>query len=217
MQSLHIENILRLLSLSPVHTSRPRRPLPRHWKSNQKFCLQPQTLGEQLRKHRLELLWLQTDVAAKLGISTASVSDWERGITSPSHRMTKRIQEFLDHTPKVLVRKERRPNSYCSPSQLRRAAQVKEQIAQLQNELIKLSGTVLTKTVTLVKSARKKMSAAGREKIRAAQKARWAKIKRTKTTAAPGKKIKRKMSAAAKAKISAAAKVRWAKIKAAKK
>ena len=100
---------------------------------------------------------------------------------------------------------------------MRRAAQVKEQIAELQNELIKLSGTVLTKTVTLVKTARKKMSAAGIEKIRAAQKARWAKIKGTKSTAASVKKIKRKMSAAARAKISAAAKARWAKIRAAKK
>lgn len=114
MQSPHIKNILCLLSLSPVHTSRPHRPLPRHWKSNQKFCFQPQTLGEQLRKHRLELQWLQTDVASKIGISSASVSDWERGITSPSRRMTKKIQEFLGYTPKIRVREKRSPNSYCS-------------------------------------------------------------------------------------------------------
>ena len=106
---------------------------------------------------------------------------------------------------------------HLTPSQLRRAAQVKEQIAQLQNELIKLSGSMLTKTVTFVKTTRKKISAAGIEKIRAAQKARWAKIKGTKPTAAPARKIRRTMSAAAKAKISAAAKARWAKIKAAKK
>ena len=106
---------------------------------------------------------------------------------------------------------------HLTPSQLRRAAHVKEQIAELQGELIKMSDTVLTKTVTLVKSARKKISAAGIEKIRAAQKARWAKIKGAKPTVAPVKKAKRTMSAAAKAKISAAAKARWAKIKAAKK
>jgi hypothetical protein len=105
---------------------------------------------------------------------------------------------------------------HLTPSQLRRAAQVKEQIAELQNELIKLSGNVITKTVTLVKTARKKMSAAGIERIRAAQKARWAKIKGSKLTAVPSKKIKRKMSAAAKAKISTAAKAGWAKIKGAK-
>jgi hypothetical protein len=106
---------------------------------------------------------------------------------------------------------------HLTPSQLRRAAQVKQQIAELQGELIKLSGTVLAKTVTFVKTTRKKISAAGIAKIRAAQKARWAKVKSAKQTVAPGKKIKRTMSAAAKAKISAAAKARWAKIKASKK
>src|ERR1039457_7733368 len=91
MQPIYIKNILLLLSLCPVHTSRLHRPYPQHWKSNQRIPLQPQTLGEQIRRHRLELHWFQTDVAAKIGISSASVSNWERGITSPSRRMTKQI------------------------------------------------------------------------------------------------------------------------------
>src|ERR1017187_7188813 len=102
MQSFHIKKILLLLSLCPVHTSRPYWPYPRHWKSNQRILAQPQTLGEQIKIHRLELHWLQTDVAKKIGISSASVSNWERGITSPSRRMTKKIQEFLDYTPKLI-------------------------------------------------------------------------------------------------------------------
>jgi transcriptional regulator with XRE-family HTH domain len=112
MQSPHIKNILLLLSLFPVQTSRLRQPYPRHWKSNQRKPLHPQTLGEQIKKHRLELHWLQTDVAAKIGISSASVSNWERGITSPSRRMTKRIQLFLDYTPK-LGRKSHKCNFHC--------------------------------------------------------------------------------------------------------
>ena len=56
-------------------------------------------------------------------------------------------------------------------------------------------------------SSRRKMSAAGRARIAAAQKARWAKVKGTK---------KRTMSAAARKKIAAAQKARWAKVKAAK-
>jgi len=56
------------------------------------------------------------------------------------------------------------------------------------------------------------MSAAGRVRIIAAQKARWAKAK--KQSAKPAKKAKRKMRAAARAKIAAAAKARWAKAKA---
>src|ERR1017187_3536077 len=111
MQPLHIKNILLLLSLCPVHTSRLHRPYPQHWKSNQRIPLQPQTLGEQIRRHRLELHWLQTDVAAKIGISSASVSNWERGITSPSRRMTKKIHEFLDCPPKPTPKIQR--NSFC--------------------------------------------------------------------------------------------------------
>jgi len=53
------------------------------------------------------------------------------------------------------------------------------------------------------------ISAAGRARIAAAQKARWAKVK--------GKTGKRTMSASARAKIAKAAKARWAKAKAAGK
>lgn len=110
---------------------------------------------------------------------------------------------------------------------LRQAAQLKEQIAKLQGELNRLAGAPAVKPVVVkaVSPAPKKkggMSAAGKARIVAAQKARWAKIKAAKVVAPavkPAKPAKKKfvMSAAAKAKISAAAKARWAKIKAAKK
>ena len=61
------------------------------------------------------------------------------------------------------------------------------------------------------------MSAAGRARIVAAQRARWAKRKGKQLSVKPVKKAKRQMSAAARAKISAAAKKRWAKAKAAGK
>lgn len=61
------------------------------------------------------------------------------------------------------------------------------------------------------------MSAAGRAKIAAAQKARWAKVKGKKLSVKPAKKARRKMSAAARKKISQSAKARWAKAKAAGK
>jgi DNA-binding XRE family transcriptional regulator len=102
MQSPRIENILSLLSLSPVRTSWPRPLFPPHWKSNQQIPFQPQTFGEEIKKHRLELHWFQTGVAVKFGISSTSVSNWERGITSPSRRMTKKIREFPDYTPKLI-------------------------------------------------------------------------------------------------------------------
>ncbi len=62
------------------------------------------------------------------------------------------------------------------------------------------------------------MSAAGRARIAAAARARWAKYRRGATPAKAAKAVKKKrFSAAARAKLSAAAKARWARAKAAGK
>jgi|ERR1700722_1076645 hypothetical protein len=100
-----------------------------------------------------------------------------------------------------------------SAKQLRRAADLKEKIATLQNELESYLGIVVSSVSNLLSPKRKsRMSAAGRARIIAAQKARWAKVKAGKpATKAKGR---RKMSAAARAKIAAAARARWAKAKA---
>lgn len=108
-----------------------------------------------------------------------------------------------------------------SGTQLRRAAELKEQIDNLNSEL----EAILAGAESSVPSAKgvgrgRGMSAAGRARIAAAARARWAKIKAAKggSSAADngGAKPKRTMSAAAKAKIAAAAKARWAKLRAAK-
>jgi hypothetical protein len=98
-----------------------------------------------------------------------------------------------------------------SASQLRRAADIKDKIESLQKELSRLLGG--TKGVAAPRK-RRKMSAAGRAKIAAAARARWAKVKGRKSAAKPVKKARRKMSAAARAKIATAAKARWKKAKA---
>ena len=75
-----------------------------------------------------------------------------------------------------------------------------------------------TKTSNAVDPKKKrKMSAAGRAKIAAAARARWAKVKGQKPDTKPVKKARRKMSAASRAKIAAAARARWKKAKAAGK
>lgn len=67
-------------------------------------------------------------------------------------------------------------------------------------------------------SATRKISAAGRARIAAAQRARWAKMKsggnKGSVVTMPKKRI---MSAAARKRIAAAQRARWAKVKAAKK
>ncbi len=62
--------------------------------------------------------------------------------------------------------------------------------------------------------ARQKISAKGRARIAAAQRARWAKVKGDKATAAT---VKRMMSVSARRKIAAAQRARWAKAKQEKK
>ncbi len=65
-----------------------------------------------------------------------------------------------------------------TPSQLRQAAVLKEKIETLQAELGEILGSSGMETVSApVSKGKKKISAAGIAKIRAAQKARWAKFR----------------------------------------
>jgi CelD/BcsL family acetyltransferase involved in cellulose biosynthesis len=103
--------------------------------------------------------------------------------------------------------------SSLTAAQLHRAADLKDQIAKLEKTLASILGST---SATNSAPGKRKMSAAARAKIAAAQKARWAKAK-GKSAAKPAAKKKRTMSAAGRAKIAAAAKARWAKAKAAGK
>ncbi len=95
-----------------------------------------------------------------------------------------------------------------TPQQLRRAANVKERIDALEVELKDILGAPAPGV-----PARRKISAAGIARIRAAQRARWAAIKRGNGPPPPGPG--RKISAAGRARLAALARARWAKVKAA--
>jgi hypothetical protein len=132
----------------------------------------------------------------------------------------------------------------ATPTQLRKAADIQERIESLQEELGQLlGGEVSTPAQATEAPKKRKFSAAAKARMRAAQQARWAKIKGTAPSAKPVKKAKRtmsaqglanilagvakrmaaqgkavqkpkrKVSAAGRAAISAAAKLRWAKAK----
>lgn len=106
-------------------------------------------------------------------------------------------------------------------AQLRHAAGLKEKIEALQSELSQLQGTEVT-VIESTSESKKKISAAGIARIKAAQKARWAKVKaataamEAASTEAPHQKKTRKMSAAGRARIAAAARARWARVRSAK-
>jgi hypothetical protein len=64
-----------------------------------------------------------------------------------------------------------------SAQQLRRAADIKDKIQSLEKELEQILGSSIKPEATAAPKKRRKMSAAGRARISAAAKARWAKVK----------------------------------------
>jgi len=97
--------------------------------------------------------------------------------------------------------------------QLRTAADLKEKIDSLQGELLDLLGSP-TPTVVSAGGRRKgTMSAAGRARIAAAARARWARIRKGNASSAAAPKRRRKLSPAARARLSAIAKARWKRVK----
>jgi len=123
-----------------------------------------------------------------------------------------------------------------SSQQLRKAADLKDKIGKLQNELAAILGgeaksaAISAKIVAKAPPKKRKLSAAHKAKLIAGIRARWAKVKSAKSktvvkagvanpTVKPVQKPAKKkfvMSAEAKAVLSSKAKARWAKIKAAK-
>ena len=57
------------------------------------------TLGDHLRKRRLDLGLPQSNVARLLGVDPESVSNWERGYCSPRLQFIPRVIEFLGYVP----------------------------------------------------------------------------------------------------------------------
>jgi hypothetical protein len=102
-----------------------------------------------------------------------------------------------------------------TPQQLRRAADLQERIVGLRNDLAALLGAVAP-TAPPVPPAptrgKRRISAAGIERIRAAQRARWAKAHAAQRapTDATRKQQKRRMSPEARAKIAERMKAVWA-------
>jgi hypothetical protein len=96
--------------------------------------------------------------------------------------------------------------------QLKRAAAIKEQIEALNKDLRGILGAPANNRATRKKS--RTMSSAAKKKIAAAQKVRWANLRRanaaTQSAPAATKAKKKTVSAATKAKLSAKLKAYWA-------
>lgn len=102
-----------------------------------------------------------------------------------------------------------------SLQQLQRAIAIKEKMEALEHELSAILGTPVPAAPAGRGRRRPKISAAGKARIAAAQRARWAKLKGKASAKSAKPVVKRRFSAQARARLAAAAKARWAKVKAA--
>jgi transcriptional regulator with XRE-family HTH domain len=57
------------------------------------------TLGDHIRKHRLDLDLMQRQVGEQIGVDEATITNWERNATDPAVRFIPAIIEFLDYDP----------------------------------------------------------------------------------------------------------------------
>ncbi len=110
--------------------------------------------------------------------------------------------------------------SALSVEQLKRAVQLKEQITRLEEELAALTSSQMRSAPKLMARPRPMISEAGRARIVAAQRRRWARERALKaapqpaTSTPPPAAAKRMLTTEARAKMSAASKERWARVRA---
>ena len=100
--------------------------------------------------------------------------------------------------------------AWIGAAQRARWAKVKGSVVAVEKAVVKSVVSAEKAAVKSAKKAKRKLSAAGRAKIVAALKARWAKAKGTSAPFKPAKKKKGGITAEGRAKLAAAMKARWA-------
>jgi len=72
--------------------------VPRTHISPKGYHQNPQTIGENIRKKRVDLGLLQRQVADMIGVRKDSIYNWERGV-QPGLRFMPKVIEFLGYVP----------------------------------------------------------------------------------------------------------------------
>jgi transcriptional regulator with XRE-family HTH domain len=67
--------------------------------TDSKYPTELRTLGDHLRKRRLDLGLLQAAVGSQIGVTACTVKNWELGHNSPETRHLPAIHEFLGYQP----------------------------------------------------------------------------------------------------------------------
>jgi transcriptional regulator with XRE-family HTH domain len=83
--------------LPSLPCARPRGQTP----EDPAYPRELKTLGDHLRKCRLDLGLLQRDVAGQLGVDTATITNWELGHSLPTLRWLPGIIRFLGYDPRL--------------------------------------------------------------------------------------------------------------------
>ena len=65
----------------------------------------PQSIGEHIRKRRLEQNLFQADVAHIIGVEETSIYNWEKNLSNPTIKYIPKIIEFLGYTPEIFPNK----------------------------------------------------------------------------------------------------------------
>jgi transcriptional regulator with XRE-family HTH domain len=63
------------------------------------YDVEPKTIGEHLKRRRLELGVYQKDVAKQIGVTLFSIMNWETGLSRPMTRHLPAIFKFLGYNP----------------------------------------------------------------------------------------------------------------------
>jgi len=66
---------------------------------NQAYPKSLETIGDHLRKKRLDLKLFQKDVAKAIGVDTLTVCNWENNLTSPRIYLLPKVYSFLGYNP----------------------------------------------------------------------------------------------------------------------
>jgi transcriptional regulator with XRE-family HTH domain len=59
--------------------------------------------GDHIKKRRLELGLFQSTVAQAIGVTTSTVTNWEKNRTQPTLQTLPKIQKFLGYTPNIVL------------------------------------------------------------------------------------------------------------------
>ena len=75
-----------------------RCPLGQYFIAVKGYPIQPTTVGEAIRKRRLDLRLRQVDAAKSIGCNEMTIVNWEKGHTHPCMRKMARVKSFLTNT-----------------------------------------------------------------------------------------------------------------------